>query len=79
MALECCLAPGLSGRIVDLYARTTESGVVFHQWRPIWLISAGLSAAVLVLFLLTFSGKEANATMSGSAAQELAEGSVVSL
>ena len=68
------LGSWLSGRVVDLYAHTSPDGVVFHQWRPIWLISAGLSAAVLVLFLLTFSGKEANATMSGRPKEELAEG-----
>src|SRR5271163_4445685 len=68
------LGSWLSGRVVDLYAHTTPDGVVFHQWRPIWLISAGLSAAVLLLFLLTFSGKEANATMSGLPREEMAEG-----
>ena len=64
----------LSGMVVGLYAHTATSGVVSHDWKPIWLISAGLSAAVLVLFLLTFSGKEANATMSGRPKEELAEG-----
>jgi nucleoside transporter len=68
------LGSWLSGRVVDLYAHTSPDGLVFHQWRPIWLISAGLSAAVLVLFLLTFSGKEANATMSGRPKEELVEG-----
>jgi nucleoside transporter len=64
----------LSGLVVGMYARTSAGGVVSHDWKPIWLISAGLSAAVLVLFLLTFSGKEANATMSGRPQEELAEG-----
>ncbi len=64
----------LSGMVVGLYAHTSTSGVVTHDWKPIWLISAGLSAAVLVLFLITFSGKDANATMSGRPKEELAEG-----
>ena len=65
------LGSWLSGRVVDLYAHTSPRWLVFHQWRPIWLISAGLSAAVLVLFLVTFSRKEANATMSGQPDGEL--------
>ncbi len=69
----------LSGMVVGLYAHASTSGVVTHDWKPIWLVSGGLSAAVLVLFLLTFSGKDANATMSGSLAnglpaEEIAEG-----
>jgi nucleoside transporter len=44
----------LSGRIVDLYARTQPGGEIAHLWRPIWLISAGCSAAVLLLFFVTF-------------------------
>ena len=68
------LGSWLSGKVVDLYAHTAPDGVVFHQWRPIWLVSAGCSAAVLILFLLTFSSKEADATMSGLPAEEMAEG-----
>jgi nucleoside transporter len=64
----------LSGLVVTLYARTAADGAVTHLWRSIWLISAGLSAAVLLVFLVTFSSKEANATMSGKRAEELAEG-----
>ena len=69
------LGSWLSGRVVDLYAQTQrQMASCSISGRPIWLISAGLSAAVLVLFLLTFSSKEANATMSGLPAEELAEG-----
>ena len=68
------LGSWLSGKVVDLYAHTAPDGVVFHQWRPIWLVSAGCSAAVLILFLLTFSSKEADATMRGLPAEEMAEG-----
>ncbi len=62
----------LSGLVVGLYARTAADGTVTHMWRSIWLISAGLSAAVLLLFLVTFSAKEENA--SSSKAVEVAEG-----
>jgi nucleoside transporter len=68
------LGSWLSGQVVDLYAHTSPDGVIFHQWRPIWLISAGCSAVVLALFLLTFSSKEADATMRGARAEEIAEG-----
>jgi hypothetical protein len=67
------LGSWLSGRVVDLYAHTAADGVVFHQWRPIWLVSAGCSAAVMLLFLATFSRKEGDATMSGAPAEEMAE------
>ena len=68
------LGSWLSGRVVDLYARTSADGTVFHLWKPIWLIAGGLSAVVLLLFLATFSGKEGNATMSGRPTEEMAEG-----
>lgn len=64
----------LSGMVVTLYAQTAPDGAVTHMWRSIWLISAGLSAAVLLVFLVTFSSKEANVTMSGKRTEELAEG-----
>jgi nucleoside transporter len=67
------LGSWLSGRVVDLYARTGADGVVFHEWRPIWLVSAGCSLAVLLLFLATFSAKEANATMRGVPEERMAE------
>jgi nucleoside transporter len=69
------LGSWLSGRVVDLYSRTSPDGAAFHLWRPIWLISAGCSAAVLLLFLVTFSSKEADASMSGPpSTKEIAEG-----
>jgi len=43
----------LSGWVVDQY--TIASG---HDWVPIWLIPAGMSLAVLVLFALFFSYRE---------------------
>jgi MFS family permease len=72
--LGMLLGSWLSGRVVDLYARTSADGTVFHLWRPIWLVSAGCSAGVLLLFLATFSAKDANATMAGLPAEEMAEG-----
>ncbi|MCA8829221.1 nucleoside permease [Hymenobacter pini] len=44
----------LSGRIFDQYQLAAGA----HDWRMIWLIPAGIAAAVLVLFLLLF--KERN-------------------
>jgi predicted MFS family arabinose efflux permease len=48
----------LSGSVVDAYSRTTASGAAGHDWHAIWLIAAVCSAAVLALFMLTFSGKK---------------------
>jgi nucleoside transporter len=64
----------LSGLVVGLYARTAADGAVIHLWRSIWSISAGLSAAVLLLFLISFSAKEGDASMSGLRVEEMAEG-----
>jgi nucleoside transporter len=51
------LGSWLSGRVVDMYATATATGVS-HAWRSIWLISAACSAAVLLLFLVSFSNRE---------------------
>jgi nucleoside transporter len=51
------LGSWLSGRIVDLYATTTASGAVRHAWRSIWLASSACSAAVLLLFFVSFSNE----------------------
>jgi MFS family permease len=51
------LGSWLSGRVVDMYAMATATGVS-HAWRSIWLISAACSAAVLLLFLVSFSNRE---------------------
>jgi nucleoside transporter len=40
----------VSGRIVDMYA----GGAAGHEWKSIWLIPAGMAAAVLLLFALFF-------------------------
>ncbi len=42
----------LSGAVVDHYA---QGG---HRWRSIWLVAAGCSAVVLVLFALSFKDRE---------------------
>lgn len=52
------LGSWLSGQVVDHYATLGASGAATHNWRPIWLIPAALSAAILLLFLLTFKEAE---------------------
>jgi len=52
------LGSWLSGRVVDHYATVAADGSATHQWRPIWLISAGLSTVILLLFLMTFKDRE---------------------
>jgi nucleoside transporter len=44
----------LSGWIVDRFSTATPGAATTHAWRPIWLVSAGLSAAILALFALSF-------------------------
>jgi nucleoside transporter len=48
------LGSWLSGQVVDQYATVSADGSATHQWRPIWLISASLSAAILLLFFIAF-------------------------
>jgi len=52
------LGSWLSGQVVDHYASVAADGAAIHQWRPIWLISAGLSAAILLLFAVAFKDHE---------------------
>jgi nucleoside transporter len=51
----------LSGWVVDRFATVAVDGSATHAWRPIWLVSGGLSAAVLLLFWMAFSEKEQQA------------------
>jgi MFS family permease len=48
----------LSGQVVDHYATVAADGSATHAWRPIWLISASLSAAILLLFWLAFHDRD---------------------
>ena len=48
----------LSGWVVDRFATVAADGSAIHAWRPIWLISGGLSAAVLLLFWMMFKEKD---------------------
>jgi nucleoside transporter len=45
----------LSGFVVEHYALPAVRGSVTYDWRSVWLFSAIVSAAVLLLFLITFS------------------------
>ena len=44
----------VSGKVVDAYAITSESGVVSHDWRSIWLVPAIGAAVILVIFAVLF-------------------------
>lgn len=64
----------LSGDIFDKYTLSSNA----HDWRMIWLIPAGIAAAVLVLFLLFFRERSgAVATNSAEAPVAYGEASAV--
>jgi MFS family permease len=60
------LGSWLSGQVVDHYATVAADGSATHAWRPIWLISGGLSAAILVLFWFAFKDRD-EAAATGTA------------
>jgi nucleoside transporter len=53
----------LSGAVVEHY----KQGADAHDWRTIWLVPAGLSLGILLLFLVTFTDRSKKDTVSGSA------------
>lgn len=58
----------ISGRVVESYATTLQSGVVSHDWRSIWLVPAAMAAVVLVVFAVLFRpAKEARAAGESTA------------
>ena len=59
----------VSGRVVDMYSRTTPAGAVVHDWHAIWLMPATMAVAVLVLFLAFFRGQPAPAETEAVTAQ----------
>jgi nucleoside transporter len=48
----------LSGWVVDLYAKTSPSGILAHDWRSIWMVPAIGSALVLLVFWIGFRNEE---------------------
>ncbi len=54
----------LSGFVVDHYKLASSMGTVEYDWRSIWLFSAACSTAVLLIFLFTFSDREADTAES---------------
>lgn len=50
----------LSGFVVDHYKLPAPIGTLEYDWKSIWLFSAACSTAVLLLFLFTFSDREAD-------------------
>jgi MFS family permease len=48
----------ICGRVVDLYAVSSPTGAVLHNWRSIWMVPAIASAAVLVFFWAGFRNED---------------------
>src|SRR6201984_844226 len=48
----------LSGWVVDLYASTSATGAISHNWRSIWMVPAIGSAIVLLVFWIGFRNEE---------------------
>ena len=65
----------LSGMVVGHYALAAAQGSITYDWRSIWLISAAISALVLLFFLVTFSDK-ARQAQPASALNEAFESGV---
>jgi nucleoside transporter len=61
----------LSGAVVEHYSTLTAAGATVHAWRSIWLFAAVASAAVLILFMLTFSDQEKASVGTSEAAGEV--------
>jgi nucleoside transporter len=61
----------LSGMVVDRYAYTMTSGATGHEWRAIWLFASAFSGVVLLLFLFTFSDKNAESVSTLHAQEDL--------
>jgi nucleoside transporter len=53
----------VAGLVSDAYKISDNS----HDWESIWLVSAGIAAAVAVIFVLTFSQKEEDAQRQNDA------------
>jgi H+/Cl- antiporter ClcA len=47
----------VAGLVSDAYKISDTQ----HDWQSIWLVAAGIAAAVAVLFFLTFNQKEEDA------------------
>ncbi|XWK50130.1 MFS transporter [Tunturiibacter empetritectus] len=58
----------LSGAVVERYTTTSATGATIHSWQSIWIVAASASAAVLVLFLLTFTDKESSPVTAAESA-----------
>jgi hypothetical protein len=68
------LGSWLSGKVVDVYAKSSPAGAVLHDWRSIWMVPAIGSALGFAFFWIGFSGGE-----SGHLAPVTGEGSAVSV
>jgi len=58
----------LSGAVVERYSTTSATGATVHSWQSIWIVAASASAAVLVLFLVTFTDKETSRVTTAESA-----------
>jgi nucleoside transporter len=60
----------LSGAVVNHYALPTAQETLTYNWRAIWLFSGSASVIVLLLFLLSFSDKQADTVEPFPAAED---------
>jgi nucleoside transporter len=60
----------LSGAVANRYALPTAQGSLTYNWRAIWLFSGSASVIVLLLFLLSFSDKQADTVEPFPAAED---------
>src|SRR5712671_7704813 len=48
----------ICGRVVDMYAKSSPTGALLHNWRSIWMVPAIASAVVLLFFWVGFRNEE---------------------
>lgn len=60
----------LSGIVLDMYKTGVDaSGKAIYNWTNVWLVPAGISIVVLILFVVMFSEKKAASTVAAQARQ----------
>jgi nucleoside transporter len=66
----------ICGRVVDLYAKSSPTGGVLHDWLSIWMVPAIASAVVLAFFWVGFRNEDRAADAPVPKGEVVSTGSV---